>query len=109
MVAELAKGGDRVLEGLDAHKAHLIHMVMGISGETGELLDAVKKHVIYGNELDVIHAIEELGDIEFYLEGLRQGLGVSRAECLQSNVSKLRLRYGEKYSNEAAISRADKA
>ena len=85
-------------------------MMMGISGEAGELLDAIKKHVIYQKPLDRENAIEELGDIEFYLEGLRQGLGISRQETLDANIKKLSVRYaGLQYSDTAAQTRADKA
>lgn len=86
----------------------LIHMILGISGEAGELLDAVKKQVIYRKPLDIDNVIEELGDLEFYLEGLRQILQLSREEILQKNISKLTKRYGEKYSDSAAQARVDK-
>jgi len=110
MVAVLAKDGGEILESLDAGKCHMLHMIMGVSGEVGELLDAIKKHIAYNKTLDMQNVIEELGDIEFYLEGLRQGLGISREHTLQENIAKLGTRYnGFKYSDEAAQTRADKA
>jgi NTP pyrophosphatase (non-canonical NTP hydrolase) len=85
-------------------------MIMGVSGESGELLDAIKKAVIYNKPLDIENVIEELGDIEFYLEGLRQGLGIDRGETLDANVKKLSVRYeAGSYSDTAAQTRADKA
>lgn len=90
-------------------ETHLIHMIMGASGETGELLDAIKKHVIYKQELDLNNVIEELGDIEFYLEGLRAAVGITRAQTLSSNISKLLQRYPSgSYSDAAAQERQDK-
>jgi len=83
-------------------------MIMGISGEAGELLDAVKKCTIYRKPLDVPNVLEELGDLEFYLEGLRQILGISREQVLNQNIAKLRVRYGQKYSDKAAQDRVDK-
>jgi len=84
-------------------------MAMGISGESGELLDAIKKHTIYGKELDLENVIEELGDIEFYMEGLRASLGITRGQVLRANTAKLLKRYSKgSYSNEAAIAREDK-
>lgn len=110
MVKALVKSGDTIAVEVTGDEMHLIHMMMGITGEAGELLDAIKKHVIYRKPLDRANAIEELGDIEFYLEGLRQGLDISRDLTLQSNMDKLGLRYaGYKYSDEAAKTRADKA
>ena len=109
MVASLVKDGQDIVNELTAEQAHLAHMAIGISGESGELLDAIKKHVIYGKPLDMENVIEELGDLEFYMEGIRLGLGISREKCLHANIQKLGKRYADnKYSNESAISRADK-
>lgn len=82
--------------------AHLLHMAVGIASEAGELLDAVKKKVIYRKVLDRENVIEELGDLEFYLEGIRQGLGVSREETLGKRYE------GLMYTDKAAQERADK-
>lgn len=110
MVATLAKSGKIIADEIDASDAHLIHMAIGIAGESGELLDAIKKKAIYRKELDRENVIEELGDLEFYMEGLRQGVGVTRDECITANINKLSKRYeGLKYSDEAAKNRADKA
>ena len=109
LVEDLVKPGIDVLTGLNPAKANLIHMVLGISGEAGELVDAIKKSAIYDKKLDLQNVIEELGDIEFYMEGLRQELGIAREDVLMANIKKLRKRYGETYSNEAAQARADKA
>lgn len=109
MVAALAKPGAAIQASLTPERCHLLHMVLGISGEAGELLDAVKKATIYGKPLDRENVVEELGDLEFYMESLRQGLGITREEILQANVAKLGARYAAgKYSDKAAIARADK-
>ena len=110
MVEALAKPGETIRNDMTAEQAHLIHMVLGISGEAGELLDAIKKSVIYNKPLDLDNVVEELGDLEFYMEGLRQGLGLYREETLERNISKLSVRYlGLHYSDQAAQTRADKA
>ena len=110
MVRALVKDPLDLADEMTAAKLNAIHMVMGISGESGELLDAIKKSVIYNKELDLETVIEELGDIEFYLEGLRQELGVTREQTLQANIEKLSVRYeGLSYSDSAAQTRADKA
>jgi len=44
----------------------LLHGAIGISGEAGELLDAVKKHVFYGKPLDVNNVKEEISDVLWY-------------------------------------------
>lgn len=109
MVAGLAKSGDTIAVEMTGHDAHLLHMAVGISGEAGELLDAIKKRVIYRKDLDLDNVIEELGDLEFYLEGIRQGLCVTRDKCLEANIAKLSKRYEKlQYSDTAAQERADK-
>lgn len=110
MVRALAKDGATIAQEIDGQDAHLMHMAIGVSGEAGELLDAIKKKLIYRKPLDMENILEELGDIEFYLEGIRQGLGVTREDCLAANIEKLGKRYnGMKYSDQAAQDRADKA
>ena len=85
-------------------------MAVGVSGEAGELLDAVKKHCVYQKPIDLNHVKEEAGDILFYLTGLLNDLDVSIEDCIKANIDKLSKRYASgRYSNEAAIARADKA
>lgn len=109
LVAVLAKPGQVIADEMTGFDAHLIHMAVGVSGEAGELLDAVKKRVIYRKPLDRENVIEELGDLEFYLEGLRQSLEITREETIEHNVVKLQKRYsGAKYSDAAAQARSDK-
>lgn len=110
MVKILAKDGEDILKNLTPAKCHQWHMATGIAGESGELLDAVKKVVAYDKRLDLENVIEELGDLEFYMEGLRNALDISRDQTLDHNYNKLmNKRYPDGvFSNEAAIARADK-
>ena len=64
MVAELAKPGEDILASLTPEKCHLLHMAMGVSGEVAELEASTS----------ILNTLEELGDIEFYVEGFKQGL-----------------------------------
>lgn len=109
LALKLAKPGQQIVSEMTAAKAHLLHMAVGVSGEAGELLDAVKKHVIYGKELDVENVIEELGDIYFYMQGLMNELGLTRDQAIRENIKKLSKRYSSgTYSNQQAQERADK-
>jgi NTP pyrophosphatase (non-canonical NTP hydrolase) len=110
MVKTLSKPGADIVNTLTPEKADLWHHGTGVAGEAGELLDAIKKAAIYNKPIDRANVVEELGDLEFYMEGIRQNLGISREETLEANIAKLRLRYeGLKYSDGAAQARADKA
>lgn len=114
MVCALVKPGSDILDTLSPEKCDLLHMTIGLSGESGEMLDAIKKHIVYNKELDRENVIEELGDIEFYLEGIRQNLNISRIDTLDANLNKLlkndtaRYKLG-KYTDTQAQDRADKA
>ena len=109
LVSVLQKPGAHIIAELVPKKASALHMAVGISGEAGELLDAIKKWVMYGKPLDVENVIEELGDIEFYMEGLRAEVGLTREAIILANMKKLNKRYASgKYSNQQSQSRADK-
>ena len=73
MVARLAKPGADIIASLTPVKAHLWHMASCIMGEVAELITAIES-------CDADNTLEELGDIEFYLEGYRQGAGISRSD-----------------------------
>jgi len=99
----------KLLKKLAGQKEDLIHAVLGVAGEAGEMVDAIKKHAIYGKELDVKNVIEELGDMRFYLQALQNLLNISEQSVLQANANKLAERYKKlEYSDKAAIERADK-
>lgn len=108
LVAALKKNPAQIRNEITSIDLDMIHMIMGICGEAGELLDAIKKSVIYRKVLDRENVIEELGDLEFYLEGLRQCLSITREETVEHNISKLSERYGKTYSDKAAQERKDK-
>lgn len=114
MVRLLSKDPEAIVKHLTVNplQAHLWHMATGVSGEAGELLDAIKKHVVYGKEPDIENIIEELGDLEFYMEGIRQHFQITREETLKANMDKLHTgkaaRYKNGYSDKAAQQRADK-
>ncbi len=109
MVSRLAKAPHLIIETLTDDGVDMLHAAVGISGEAGELLDAVKKAVIYNKPLDRENVIEELGDLEFYMAQLRQRLGVTRTQTLAANMAKLSKRYADGYSDAAAQARADKS
>ena len=93
----------------DTAPAMLNHAALGVAGEAGELVDAIKRHTIYGKPIDRANVIEELGDLRFYIQAVQNVLGISESDVLQSNADKLAKRYkGLRYTDQAAIDRADK-
>ena len=109
LVKALTKSGQAILESMTAQDADLLHVTVGVAGEAGELLDAVKKAVIYRKPIDIENVVEELGDLEFYMERIRQILNITREQTIEANIAKLSVRYGKVYSDQSAQDRADKA
>jgi len=108
-VRALAKPGQDIVSEITPLDAHRLHMAIGISGEAGELLDAVKKAVIYRKNLDVANVKEECGDLLFYITGILDSIGMDLDQVIAENMEKLSKRYGSlSYSNNQAIQRMDK-
>lgn len=84
------------------HTVRVLHAAMGVSTEAGELLDAVKKYVYYGQPLDETNLFEEVGDIFWYLAILADELGFDFETAMHKNIAKLQARYGAAFSSERA-------
>jgi NTP pyrophosphatase (non-canonical NTP hydrolase) len=89
----------------DEPTIRLMHAFIGIATEAGEINDAMKKHLFYGKAFDTANAVEELGDLMWYIGVACDTLGVSLEEVMEKNIAKLRARYGEKFSEQAALNR----
>jgi NTP pyrophosphatase (non-canonical NTP hydrolase) len=83
----------------------LTHAGMGLSTETGELLDVLKKHIFYGKPIDWVNLEEEVGDVLWYLALILDLLDISFEEVMKKNIDKLRLRYPNKFTKDDAINR----
>lgn len=107
-VESRVKPGKYLLEEASPNKMDAIHMALGVAGEAGELVDAIKKWTMYDKPLDVNNVVEELGDLEFYMAHIREIIGLTRREILLHNHAKLSKRYKTKFSNQEAHERNDK-
>ena len=85
-----------------------LHAVLGIGGESGELIDLVKKSIVYHLPLDTRKLEEELGDLLHYIAMLLSAQGWSFEEVFVNNAIKLRKRYPNGFNYEDAIDRKDK-
>ena len=81
----------------------LLNAVMGLCGESGEVIDHVKKHLCHGHPLNKDELVKELGDVAWYLAEAATALGVSLEDILKGNIEKLKRRYPEGFSTEASI------
>ncbi len=83
---------------LDADVPRLITAALGMSAESGEFTEVVKKIILQGkpyNEDNVFHMKRELGDICWYLAQACMALDTTFDEILEMNYEKLSARYPE--------------
>jgi NTP pyrophosphatase (non-canonical NTP hydrolase) len=78
---------------------------LGLTGEAGELADALKKHIAQGHELDLAKLIDEAGDILWYLAYFAVAAETTLSEIATRNLDKLRKRYGDRFNPERSIHR----
>lgn len=109
-IEDVLRTESKVTLSQDSHLSRGLHAVLGIATESGELLDAYKKHIYYGKSLDCVNVEEELGDLCWYMSVLidvlrAKGMNVSWEKIWAKNAEKLKKRYGEKFSQEKALNR----
>ena len=84
---------------LDANGADvskLLTAALGLTAESGEFTEVVKKIFLQGkpyNEENVFHMKRELGDICWYLAQACMALNTTFDEVIEMNVDKLKARY----------------
>ena len=83
----------------------VLHALMGITTECGELMDQLKKHLIYGKLFDDINIMEEDGDLRWYLSLLEFGCNYSPNEAQEKNIAKLKARFPNKFTEIDALNR----
>ena len=85
---------------------NITNMIFGIVGETGEVVDLLKKHRYQGHELDMTKLKEELGDVMFYIANLCNLYEIKLNEVLEGNYNKLRRRYPQGFDTDKSINRS---
>lgn len=85
--------------------ARPMHGVLGIQTESGEMSDVFKRFVYYGKPIDPINVKEELGDLLWYVALLCNHFGYTLEQVMKANIAKLRVRYGDRFTEFAALNR----
>lgn len=83
----------------------ILNGVLGLSGETGEVADIVKKHLFQGHKLDKSKILDELGDVLWYIAITSKGIGVELEEIAIHNIDKLKKRYPDGFEAERSVNR----
>jgi NTP pyrophosphatase (non-canonical NTP hydrolase) len=91
---------DRIVEldGKGANIERLLTGAVGVSAESGELLEVVKKMIFQGkswNDETKFHLQRELGDLIWYVAQICIALDTSIDEVIGMNIEKLLKRYPE--------------
>lgn len=74
LVTALLKPGQDIIDSMTIERADALHNAVGISGEAGEICEAII-HAL-ANPLDRENIVEEIGDLHFYIEGLFQNYSI---------------------------------
>lgn len=86
-------------------KAMLQDGLMGLSGEAGECIDILKKHLFQCHNLDCEHIARELGDVAWYLALSAYAMGYDLESILRMNIEKVQARYPNGFTPERSINR----
>ena len=90
---------------LTVQQFRLVHAVLGLMSEAGELMDQLSAHIFAKQPLDEVNIKEEFGDTFWYLAEGHNAVGAVFQQTMQTNIDKLRARYGDKFSEAAALTR----
>lgn len=86
--------------------ADLVCGALGLTGESGEVADLVKKTIFHGHKFSYSTEIkEELGDALWYIALICNALHISLEEVMEQNIEKLKKRYPKGFSEEASRNR----
>lgn len=97
---------DSAIARVSIHQTMMIlHALMGITTECGEMMDNLKKHLIYGKPLDMVNFKEEDGDLRWYLSLLEFACNYTADEAQEANIAKLKARFPNKFTEIDALTR----
>ena len=85
----------------------ILNGAMGLCGESGEIIDLLKKNMFQGHDIDKEHLAKECGDVLWYVAILAKGLVYSLDEIGEMNKAKLRKRYPDGFEVEKSLHRAE--
>lgn len=80
--------------------ANLTEAAMGISGEAGEVVDLIKKHLFHEHDLDTVALKEELGDLMWYIALTCEITKIDLDDVMEGNIEKLKARYPDGFDPE---------
>lgn len=85
----------------------VLHAALGLSGESGEVCELVKKGLFHGWGVDRKAVLEELGDLLYYIAVMAHECDMTLQDVADFNETKLRRRYPDGFDKERSINRGD--
>jgi len=85
----------------------LLNGAMGACGEAGEIMDLLKKWMFHGHDIDVDKLRKEIGDLQFYVSQMADGIDTPLQEIAVGNVTKLSKRYPDGFNVEDSKAKKD--
>ncbi len=83
-------------------------LCFGLMGETGEVVDYLKKVAFHNHPFDKQILIKEIGDLMWYLIGLTDSFNIDLEDVFEKNIQKLQQRYPNGFTTQDSIIRKDK-
>lgn len=78
----------------------ILWCAIGLAGETGEVMEHIKKGICHQHGITPDVISKELGDVLWYAAGLCTLIGLNLEEVMQQNIDKLMKRYPNGWSHE---------
>ena len=82
----------------DDKNFEMMYLAMSLAGESGEVIEIIKKHMRDGREIDIEKLKYEIGDVMWYIASLCDCMGFDMGEVAHMNIEKLRKRHGGSFS-----------
>jgi NTP pyrophosphatase (non-canonical NTP hydrolase) len=95
----------RTYAGEDTCKEKLTLGSLGLAGESGEVIDAIKKWMFQGHDIDPLDLLNEIGDVLWYLTLMCSAFGYGLDYAIEANIKKLRKRYPNGFDSRQSINR----
>ena len=108
-IDSLKKSIEKIQNGSEIDAPRILTAALGLSSESGEFTEIVKKIFLQGKPADkenVFHMKRELGDIMWYWVTACMALKLDPTEVILENQKKLEARYGEKFTVDQSEVRA---
>jgi len=78
---------------------------LGLTGESGEVADLIKKWIGHDHPLDLEKLRKELGDVLWYIAAIADNFHIDLSDIAVTNILKLRSRYPDGFSSKMSQNR----